>query len=280
MHTMESRRRRCPNLSKAAISVIIAVFLIFDLRRGGEPTSEPTNPNTASTDSAGTRKHRDNAFGVCSSEELEAARAQLGVWCTLARNAFQPADCSTSASAYRGVPSSGREGCDKYKWHGRPMFQSEWDERIPCSRIVASPAAAADFAITLVAMDGSLTAAAAIATTWVNRTRSWGATIEVIRSSSPASNAAAESQVRSVAQLTVLHTETPAAAAESASSSQVILELPLLALQHAVAARPSARWHILVTDETWVRAAQARVSHGSASRVSLPPSAVRSSQLS
>ena len=152
--------------------------------------------------------------------------------------------------------------CDAYKWHGRPFYPSTW-MAMPCALTAGAPAAAGDFAITIVVV-GDAAAAAASAATWVRRAFGYGAHVSILVPAPLEGDAAVAALRRVAADAGAAVAQLPGAAAVPSA------QWPLLALRAAHAAASDAaaaggrprRWHALLTEHTWFSVEEAAASVG------------------
>lgn len=189
---------------------------------------------------------------------MAAGLAAVRAWVSRARNAYVPEACNDAVSAW--VPESAHDrtrgpACDIALWHGRAMYASVWEARIPCAlRSSGPPATVSDWAISVVCTGDSLVRAAAAADTWGRRARALGAVPTFYARSLEGADAAHVATLRSVGRLVVLDdgAELDGGGADDAAASWPLRALAAAAAAAASAGTSGARWHVFLTDETWL----------------------------
>ena len=205
--------------------------------RGGQPSRLSSNPQG------------------CDAVALQAARNTVREWCAASRNHFVHPNCDDNATAYSAEPV--QRACDAFSWHGRPMFASVWEERLPCTRVAPGtlPATAADYTVTVVAMDYTLRTVAEVAATWGPRAVALGATVNFVLDRDVELSPSVRAELERIgAVITIL-----AGVDEGDDASGGVASLPLRAIRYAATANPLSAWHVVVTDSTWLSLEEAVV---------------------
>ena len=235
--------RRARRGARRAAYLLVVVFpvLLWYLGEGGDSADKLPALIKQPPPSSSSGQCREGG------DAWRSSKTELASWMAHARNTHRLKGCDPAATAYGGAGATGTSvvACDAYAWQGRPMFASTWFERLPCAA-TADDAGPSDFAITVVAMDGTLNSSAQVAATWAVRARGMGASLQFMSMAGGGGEHTPFGEaVRALAPVTPL-TVPPGTTAQRQQ------QLPLIALRAAVAANPSARWHVLLSDETFV----------------------------
>jgi hypothetical protein len=261
------------------------VALVFDGGGGaGEDDASPPPPPAAAAarTSGAQREHADDerdegeeedaedaapaeeqatpARGSACGDDLTAAESAVRKWVAAARNAYVPPGCTDGVSEYALAPPD-KVGCDRFAWHGRPMFASVWETSIPCAVLPPDePATAAgDVLLSVMVLNGSslLRHAVDATQTWVPQAAALGGRVQFVvdAPTAAAAPAAALEVLRTAGEVVTLPDGGDGVGADPRDARA---QLPLRALRHvasAARALPPAqrpRWHFLVPDDTYV----------------------------